>query len=484
MTNWYKTTDFCRNCLIGADICAFLLAYLLGGGLFYLVRAEVLDSLGLAFGSLLSDWSIYYLPLIPFALMRFWYAGHYTRRRPFWDELREVLQVLSVLFIAEGALLFLAKSSFSRLWMTSAFGFALVLLPALRILTKKILHAAGKWQLPTVVIGTGENAVDAISALESEPLLGFQVQCAFSLEPDSSNGNQPLIVNHRSIPVRSLGDDPMAAIREFGMPRILFAPEGGGIRGSMALIEELHRNFSDIYIAPALGGLPLYGTEVNTFFRHEVLLLRVRNILSRRMPRLLKRSFDLIGAGVLILVLTPLLLYLGWKVRRDGSTALYAHQRIGHYGRPFACLKFRSMVVDADRVLNRMLENDPALQQEWQQDFKLKEDPRVTPIGEFLRRTSLDELPQLWNVVRGEMSLVGPRPIVAEEVEKYGKNIHYYYSVRPGMTGLWQISGRSDTDYTDRVYLDTWYVKNWTLWTDIVILLKTVKVVFQRQGAY
>jgi lipopolysaccharide/colanic/teichoic acid biosynthesis glycosyltransferase len=142
------------------------------------------------------------------------------------------------------------------------------------------------------------------------------------------------------------------------------------------------------------------------------------------------------------------------------------------------------MVVDANAVLAELLERDPQARLEWDRDFKLKNDPRVTRIGAFLRRTSLDELPQLWNVIRGEMSLVGPRPIVQDELARYGDDVCYYLMARPGMTGLWQVSGRNDADYATRVYLDAWYVRNWSLWYDIAILFKTVRVVFKRDGAY
>jgi undecaprenyl-phosphate galactose phosphotransferase len=150
----------------------------------------------------------------------------------------------------------------------------------------------------------------------------------------------------------------------------------------------------------------------------------------------------------------------------------------------FGCLKFRTMVPDADGVLRRLLEDDPRARAEWESDFKLKDDPRITPIGAFLRRTSLDELPQLWNVLKGEMSLVGPRPIIEEELERYGDQVGYYLETRPGITGLWQISGRNDTGYEDRVALDSWYVRNWSLWYDLVILVKTINVVLQHKGAY
>jgi undecaprenyl-phosphate galactose phosphotransferase len=183
-------------------------------------------------------------------------------------------------------------------------------------------------------------------------------------------------------------------------------------------------------------------------------------------------------------VLAPLLGYLVWKIRQTGGPAIFSHRRIGRYGLAFGCLKFRTMVPDAEDALRRLLESDPRARAEWERDFKLREDPRITPVGEFLRRTSLDELPQLWNVLKGEMSLVGPRPVIEEELERYGDQVGYYLETRPGITGLWQISGRNDTGYEDRVALDSWYVRNWSLWYDLVILVKTVGVVMRGRGAY
>jgi Undecaprenyl-phosphate galactose phosphotransferase WbaP len=220
------------------------------------------------------------------------------------------------------------------------------------------------------------------------------------------------------------------------------------------------------------------------FFTHEVLMLTARNNLARPVPRFLKRLFDILGALALLVVLAPLFAYLVWRIWQTGGAPVFSHTRIGRYGRPFGCLKFRTMVPNADEVLKALLETDPAARAEWERDFKLKDDPRITRIGEFLRRTSLDELPQLWNVLKGEMSLVGPRPIIEDELERYGDQVGYYLETRPGITGLWQISGRNDTGYEDRVALDSWYVRNWSLWYDLVILVKTVRVVLRREGAY
>ncbi|HBP9090224.1 TPA: exopolysaccharide biosynthesis polyprenyl glycosylphosphotransferase, partial [Escherichia coli] len=217
---------------------------------------------------------------------------------------------------------------------------------------------------------------------------------------------------------------------------------------------------------------------------HEVMIFRVQHNLAKASSRILKRIFDLVGSIAIIITISPLLLYIYNKVKKDGGPAIYSHERIGKGGKIFKCLKFRSMVTNSKEVLEDLLSKDIQAKQEWEATFKLKNDPRITKIGHFLRRTSLDELPQLFNVLKGEMSLVGPRPIITAELEKYNDEVAYYLLSKPGMTGLWQVSGRSDVDYETRVYLDTWYVKNWSMWNDIAILFKTIGVVLKKDGAY
>jgi lipopolysaccharide/colanic/teichoic acid biosynthesis glycosyltransferase len=189
-------------------------------------------------------------------------------------------------------------------------------------------------------------------------------------------------------------------------------------------------------------------------------------------------------ALILFALLSPLLLVImGFIWRSDGAPLLFAHYRVGRDGRLFRCLKFRSMRRDASQVLAHLLETDPEAAREWRRDHKLTRDPRVTMIGDFLRRTSLDELPQLLNVIKGEMNLVGPRPVTVAELEKYGASRWHYVSVRPGMTGLWQVSGRNNTSYEERVALDRRYVESRSIARDAMILLRTVKVVLFREGA-
>ncbi len=198
----------------------------------------------------------------------------------------------------------------------------------------------------------------------------------------------------------------------------------------------------------------------------------------------LKRVFDVVGALGLLVLFGPWMLLIALLIRLDGGPAFFRHGRIGADGRRFACWKFRSMVIDAHAVFDALIAQDPQARAEWAATHKLKSDPRVTRVGRFLRRTSLDELPQLFNVLKGEMSLVGPRPIVEAEVVRYRVCYALYTQCRPGLTGLWQVSGRNDVDYGRRVQLDTAYVFGRSFWGDIVIMLKTVSVMLNKRGAY
>ncbi len=209
-----------------------------------------------------------------------------------------------------------------------------------------------------------------------------------------------------------------------------------------------------------------------------------KNTTSLYIQHFLKAFVDKVGAVLGIVVLSPFFVILYLLIRKDGGPAFYGHTRIGKNGKSFKCWKFRSMVSNADKMLESHLKKNPQARIEWEKDFKLKCDPRITATGHFIRKTSLDEIPQLYNVLCGEMSLVGPRPIVDDEKHYYGDSLPLYLSVKPGITGLWQISGRNDTSYDERVSLDSWYAKNWTVRNDMIIMLKTVSVVLLRKGAY
>jgi undecaprenyl-phosphate galactose phosphotransferase len=213
--------------------------------------------------------------------------------------------------------------------------------------------------------------------------------------------------------------------------------------------------------------------------------MNIRNNLKSVPNRLIKKIFDMLLSTAMMPLLLPLIGILGAVIRWETpGPAIYAHDRIGENGKTFRCYKFRTMQKDSEEKLLEILEKDEGIRSEWERNWKLKEDPRITTIGRFLRKTSLDELPQIFNVMKGEMSLVGPRPYLLREQNAVESQLHVICSIKPGITGLWQVSGRSNTGYEYRLKLDAWYVMNWSLWFDIAILFKTIRVVTKREGAY
>lgn len=237
-------------------------------------------------------------------------------------------------------------------------------------------------------------------------------------------------------------------------------------------------------MSEAGGDVRVAGAEVPHVFS-DIVRLDSGKAGQRQWQHTSKRSVDIVLAATMLLILLPVMVAIALVVWSDGKGPIFGHARVGRGGRPFRCLKFRSMVPNAEQALTQLLAQDPVAAELWRTSRKLRRDPRITPFGKFLRSTSLDELPQLINVLRGDMSLVGPRPVVqAELVEHYGTAAFAYLSVRPGITGLWQVSGRSDTSYTERVALDVQYVQSFSLWGDIKILTKTVPAVLWRKGAH
>jgi len=471
--------------LVTADVAALLSSLWLGQIVYSLLDGTALADPFLVWVSSGDVRTPFLGGLALITVVWFWGLGHYTRRRPFWDELLETLRVIGIIAIMDAAVVFVAGWQLSRLWLLVTWCSAAVLVPLFRTFLKHWLILLGVWQRPTVIVGTGENAREAATALSSEPLLGLNI-VAF-LRPGDEAADKPdsIELGYRRIPVLSLGSHPETVLNDLGRPHVVVALEADSLQKERSLIEQLRLLCPDINVVPPLHGLPLFSFEVSHFISHDVLFLGLPSNLSRRSSRYAKRLFDILGASILLLVLSPLLISVTLLVLgTTGGGILYKHRRIGRKGEPFTCYKFRTMVVGADEILHGILASDPKARTEWESNYKLKNDPRVTPLGHVLRKLSLDELPQLWNVLKGDMSLVGPRPIVAAELVRYGDHASDYLQSGPGITGLWQISGRNDLSYNSRVYLDTWYAKNWSLWFDVVILLRTFKAVVSGRGAY
>ncbi|HHL9759102.1 TPA: undecaprenyl-phosphate galactose phosphotransferase WbaP [Escherichia coli] len=411
-----------------------------------------------------------------------WYGirlRHYFYRKTFWFELKEILRTLVIFAVIEMAVIAFAKWYFSRYVWLLTWVMAIFLVPLARIAIKWLLMKWGLWLRDTWIIGSGKNAYEAYKAITSERNLGLNV--VGFVTDEQMQGEQRKTIDELPIIIGSI--DWLNSKDKRTQFIVAVESEQSDIRNKW-LREFMIKGYRYVSVIPTLRGMPLDSTDMSFIFSHEVMIFRVQQNLAKWSSRIIKRCFDLFGSICIILILSPLLIYIYMKVKKDGGPAIYGHDRVGINGKTFKCLKFRSMVVNSKEILDELLKNDPKAKEEWDATFKLKNDPRITKIGAFLRKTILDELPQLLNVLKGEMSLVGPRPIINAELERYNDQVDYYLLSKPGMTGLWQVSGRSDVDYDTRVYFDAWYVKNWSMWNDIAILLKTVIVVLKKDGAY
>ena len=398
-----------------------------------------------------------------------WPAAGITRAGlRFWTQLTDIFASCGALTLFAGALLALVSDA----WVATAIAFSwLVSAPLIlvsRSAARRFLYARGLWRIDVVVVGNQETSSRATRVLTADPSMGYRVVALVdAAEVKSFRDNAEwvmLAAMHRADCVAIT-----TGITDSERERAMFSAL------SLAKIP--------VMIIPEMGPMSVIHCRQQYVYRQDALLLTYQSRINAPVSRMLKVILDYVVSSLLCLILAPLFLTIVILVRMDGGPAFYRHRRVGLNGRSFECMKFRSMAVDSERFLTNLLQSDSAAAEEWSRTRKLKSDPRITSIGKMLRKTSLDELPQLLNVLRGEMSLVGPRPVVMSELALYGPAAGYYTHVKPGLTGLWQASGRSDTSFEERVKLDVWYVVNWCFRQDIAILLMTIPAVLFRKGA-
>ncbi len=348
--------------------------------------------------------------------------------------------------------------------------FATILLPGMREVVRHFFGMFKFWGLPAVVVCSGKSGDTVIERFLSNRYLGYR---------------PALIVN----------DSPKAPSEVNGIPVTAPSPE---------LYEAIKRLRIRVAVISDYKGDT---DNILKTFRYTVVVSDKQNMLMSGAPHLkdiagivgfsstnnrtkiqslaAKRAMDLAIIICTLPLTLPVSLIIAFLVKiTSPGPILYGHKRVGQNHKTIKCWKFRSMYKNSDEMLEKILKENPKMRREWEKDRKIENDPRVTPFGKFIRKTSLDELPQLINIFIGEMSFVGPRPVTEAELERYGKNVDYILSVTPGLSGMWQTSGRSDTAYEDRVMLDTYYIQNWSVWLDLWILIKTVWVVIKGKGAY
>lgn len=428
--------------------------------------------------------TIWWIPLI--FILTLAYEGIYLKRVPFWQEMWHLLRAVSVAMLIVLAVVSLGQlsTSVSRVLIVTLWLLLLLILPLFRFIGKKILSRLNLWQQNVLILGAGDAGIATLKGLERERTLGYRVIGFLDDDPNKIG---------TSI-TTSLGEYRVfGSIRHFkkfvNMMRIsiiiIALPSLHAVQLTK-IVSEVQRYVSRVLIVPEMKGIALLNTELCALFMEQLFLIRIRNNLKSFYAGFVKRVFDCVIAGIGFLAISPLLagLCLAVKLTSQGPV-FFVQYRPGRDRKLIPVYKFRTMYIDSDKRLNQALEGDSVLRDEWTVFRKLKtRDPRVTPVGRFLRKWSLDELPQIFNVLKGEMSLVGPRPYMVNEMDKLEGAADVILMAKPGLCGLWQASGRNNLSFEERVELESWYVLNWSLWLDILLMFKTARAVFVAEGAY
>ena len=383
-----------------------------------------------------------------FIVTIFVYEGIYNKRFDFWHESKHIIKSLIFSFLLVMAYLAITKSieEFSRLFIFFIFLYLTIFIPLEKLIIKNILFKISLWQREAKIYGDD-------TFLQKEIFTNSYIGYCESKD----NNTKTVFINAQKLNPKEL----------------------------KSILDKEIETREEVIFIPTIEGYDLSQSFIYSLSNSRTNLIEIKNKLKSKYRLALQQIFNYLLAILLLPILLPIIAILAFLIKKESPGPIFfAHYRVGKGGKLIPTLKFRSMYSDAKERLDKLLEDDK-IREEWENNFKLKDDPRVTKIGAILRKTSLDELPQIFNVLKGEMNFVGPRPVVQQEIEQYYKSdAGYYLMVNPGITGLWQVSGRSDTDYEFRVKSDKWYVSNWSLWLDIVILFKTVKVVIKRDGAY
>jgi len=466
--------------LLAADTASFILSFLLAHHL----RIHVIPHN-------FSDVPVYTFPLSHY--LNFWWLviplyilfvmeGLYFRRRLFLMELKHILKSLVfyvAVVLALVSLMHLTNVISRTVIVLSAF-IALIVMPLVRYFTKILAFDVGLWKKNVLILGAAKTGALICQSLKKNKFLGYQVT-GFLDDDDGKAGTSVLgvkvfgkIENLKEILKDTITLDVIIAMPSITRERLL------------EIVEICEHYVESIKIIPDLFGIATIGAEIDSI--SDFLMININISLKKPWNIFMKRVLDVVLSLIVLIAGAPVLILIAIAIRLDSpGPALFLQKRLGQSsgkGR-FPCFKFRTMYLNSNERLQEYLIAHPEAQAEWEQFAKLKsEDPRVTRVGRWLRKTSLDELPQVLNVLRGEMSLVGPRPYLPREIEKMDNMERTILVAKPGITGLWQVSGRNELSFKTRCTMDIYYVRNWSLWMDLVIIVKTAYIVFSRKGAY
>ena len=424
-----------------------------------------------------------YVFFMPLLIGIFVYGGLYSR--DFWEgrELQRIVQGVALLALCDAALLLTGQTHHSSVWMLTVWPIAAVLVFVFRMVLRTVPFGFPSELQHVILVGDGITSEEFLRELRESRSGPVRVLRKVPLKSMAFLGKDE--IEHRIKILSDRFDIPSARVR------IVLAPsteELGQAQRLVTTLGELRRPFSMML---PYRGLARRGLSLHNAIGADFVLANIDDRPPGQSGLVLKRGIDLLLAIVGIVLLAPLLLTIAVLLKMERGPILFTQPRVGKDGRRFCCFKFRTMRPDAEAQLSNLLAADPAARSEWKRHQKLANDPRTTRFGAFLRTTSLDELPQLFNVVIDDMSMVGPRPIIAPEISGYENDRAYfedadfdhYASCKPGITGLWQVSGRATTTHRERIRLDRWYCRNWSIWLDLMIILKTVRVIFIRTGS-
>ena len=419
---------------------------------------------------------------VPVVILCFMYIHRlYAANVQFWNVIQRLFKSIAFALIVLIVFCFALHNPdlISRLFVFILAPVSFVLLVTERYVVKKTIKSLGVMRTRTILIGDGPMANSVIRHFADDSSMNYDFLGVIARQPDEDGET----VNG----LKYLGkyEDMEEIIKAEKPATVLIFAQNIPASHVSVYIYRIQHLVKVVSVVPYFPGLPLANMMMESLYDDRTVVMRLKNNLNNSFYRMFKFISEWIATLFGTILISPILLAIAiWIYVDSPGPVFFSHRRIGRSGKEFGCLKFRSMCVNAQEKLAALLASDPQAKAEWDKDFKLKNDPRITRSGAFLRKTSLDELPQIFNVLKGEMSLVGPRPIVKGEIERYHEYIDDYYLVRPGITGLWQTSGRNDVDYTERVSMDSWYVRNWSIWIDMVILFRTFKVAIKGKGAY
>ncbi len=430
----------------------------------------------------------YYLFLCFFIVLRFAMKGHYSRRAPWLGQVETIIKTIGFVLLFDCFNYYFLKNPSLPLLIIFNWSLCVPFIMVGRWVSIFLISHSDNWRLPIALVGDSRMVMDSFYAFNADGMTGYEIKVILLTQAHDTDFDLSFLP--KTHPVVTLYKDKEnygRFIEDNTQYYYIFGMDELRGENKDILTKALEISQVEYAVVPHTKTLDVYGMEPHYFFGNDVMLLHRRDKIRSPSGYVLKRFIDICISALAVIALSFLvaIVWIVKKIEGSDTPVLYGGKRVGMDGDLFNCWKFCTMRRDADQVLQDLLEKDEALRAEWDKFQKLKDDPRVdSKISRFLRKTSLDELPQLWNVFVGDMSLVGPRPILESQKQEYGDMIRQYYAVRPGLTGLWQVSGRNETSFEQRVYWDSWYIRNWSLWYDCVIVFKTVKVLITGSGAY